>query len=75
MGKEMIKAAVREVIEEKKSEFFIDREAHYEHHQFIAGWMEWSDKIKSTTIKTIVHATVYSILALLVLGFCYKWKG
>lgn len=75
MEKEQLKEALREVIDEKKSEFWVDAEIHYQHHQFISNWMAWSDNIKSTTVKTIVRVVVSALLALMAVGFYCKWKG
>jgi hypothetical protein len=64
-----IKAAVKEVMDVRMKEFYIDREEHYQDHQFLKGLREWSDGIKSTTIKTLVTLVVTALIGFVVLGF------
>lgn len=75
MDKEIIKQAVGEVIDEKLAGFWIEREKHYQHHQFIEEWIQWLGRCKSTTIKAIVNSLVYGAIGLLVLGFVFWGKA
>lgn len=69
MTKEEIKEAVSEAIQEKLGEFYIERQKHFEHHQFIDGVMSTADKIKGTACKVITTSSIIGLLTILVLGF------
>ena len=64
-----IKKAVSEAIEEKMVEYWIDRQKHYGHHQFIESLVLWSDRISSTIVQTVVKTVIVAILALFIIGF------
>lgn len=66
---DQIKAAIKEIMDERMKEFYIDRETHYQDHQFLKGLREWMGNIKSTTIRTCVGLIVTALIGLLVLGF------
>lgn len=66
---DQIKAAVKEVMDERMKEFYIDRETHYQDHQFLKGLREWTASIRSTTIRTIISLFVTALIGFLVLGF------
>lgn len=69
MTREDIKSAVAEAIEEKLGEFYIERQKHFEHHQFIDGVMTTAEKVKGTACKTITMSSVVGLLTIIVLGF------
>lgn len=69
MEKEKLKEAMREVLQEEIKPFYIDRETHYNHHQFINELIDWSGKIKGTICKTLTTAITTGIIGLIVLGF------
>jgi hypothetical protein len=75
MEKELIKQAVKEAFKEELQQFYIDRETHYQHHQFIADWIESVKQCKSVVLKTIYTIIVVGALGLLALGFITKYKG
>lgn len=64
-----IKEAVKEVLEERLHAFYVERETHYQDHQFVRGLRLWVDGVKSTTVKTFVGIIVAAIVGLLALGF------
>jgi hypothetical protein len=70
--KETIKEAVREAFQEELKAFYIDRETHYQHHQFLGGIIKWCEQCKSIVLKTIVTAVVGGVIALLVIGYSIK---
>ena len=76
MTKEELKSAVIEAIDEKLSPFWVERELHYKHHEFIDKWMKWSDDMSKTIWHTIIKTIVLGALGLLVLGALLKigWK-
>ncbi len=66
--KKLIKEAVSEAIDEKFGAFYIDREKHYEHHQFLDNVLCYSKKIKGTACKTMVNIIIYGVGGLILLG-------
>lgn len=75
MTKDELKSAVGEAIDEKLSQFWVDRETHYEHHKFIDKWMKWADDATKTIWHTIIKAIVLLILGLIAVGALIKYKG
>jgi len=71
---ELIKKAVTEAMHDEMKDFYIDREKHYQHHEFIATLMEWKNGWKSTCMKAIANTVVTGILFLLIWGFI-AWGG
>jgi hypothetical protein len=69
-----IKAAVTEAIQEQMRDFYVDREKHYQHHEFLESLIRWRDSCKSTCMKAVANMLIASILGLLVLGFL-AWGG
>ena len=74
MDEATIKKAVGDVIDEKMAGYWVEREKHYQHHQFIEELIEFTKRCKGTTIKAIVNCLVYGLLLLLVLGFVFWGK-
>ena len=76
MTKDELKDAVGEAIDEKLSQFWVDRELHYKHHEFIDRWMKWSDDMSKTIWHTVVKAIVLLALGLMALGALLKigWR-
>jgi len=66
--KELIKEAVHEALQERLGEFFIEREKHFEHHQFIDGVMQFSNSVKSTACKTVTTTMIIGAATILLLG-------
>ncbi len=64
-----IKKAVAEAMSESMKDFYIDREKHYQHHEFLSGLIEWSQNWKSTCMKAIANAIIGGIIFLLLLGY------
>ena len=75
MTKDELKSAVGEAIDEKLSQFWVDRELHYEHHKFIDKWMKWSDDASKTVWHTIIKAIILAVLGLIAIGVVLKFKG
>jgi hypothetical protein len=71
MEAENIKQALREVLEEKSKEFWIDRETHYKHHEWLTCIITWSDHCKSTALQTVVRCIVYGLIGLVIFGFIF----
>lgn len=75
MEAEQIKAAIKEVMDERMKEFYIDREEHYLDHQFLHGLREWTGSIRSTTVKTVVSIFVAALIGLMIMGFVVWGKN
>lgn len=73
MTKEEMRAAVEEAIDGRLKEFWVDRELHYKHHDFIDKWMKWCDDASTTFRRSIIKAIVISVLGLIALGFFVKF--
>jgi hypothetical protein len=69
-----IKTAVKETLNEEVKAFYVDRETHWEDHQFLGGFRRWIDDTKSTAWRAIIGAVVVGAIGLLVLGFAV-WGG
>ena len=74
MTKEELKSAVEEAIDEKLSQFWVDRELHYKHHEFIDKWMKWADDASKTVWHSIIKAIVLFVLGLIALGFFISYR-
>ena len=72
MTRDEVKSAVAEAIDEKLSQFWVDRELHFEHHKFIDRWMKWSDDASKTIWRTIIKAVIITILSLIALGALFR---
>lgn len=69
MEKEELKDAIKEVLHAEIKPFYIEREMHYQDHQFIKEVREFIGSIKSTTSRTVVGIVVTALIGLVVLGF------
>lgn len=72
--KEEIISAVKDTLNEEVKAFYVDREKHWDDHQFLGGFRKWIDDTKSMAWKTVIGAVVMGIIGLLVLGFAF-WGG
>ncbi|MDP2167978.1 MAG: hypothetical protein Q8J64_06580 [Thermodesulfovibrionales bacterium] len=70
-----MKAAVREAMDEKLGEFFVAREEHYQHHQFVKELIHWTETAKGTACSTISRGLVVVFFSLVILGFIFWGKG
>ena len=73
MTRDEVKSAVEEVIDKKLSQFWVDRELHYKHHEFIDRWMKWADEATKTIWTTLIKTVVLFILGLIALGAFFKF--
>lgn len=69
MDEATLKKVLAEVFDEKFAQFYIPPERHYREHLWLQDLMSWSDKIKSSALRTIVSSIVGGILVLIVIGF------
>ena len=72
MTRDEVKSAVEEVIDKKLSQFWVDRELHYKHHEFIDRWMKWSNDMSKTIWHTLIKTIVLLALGLMALGALLK---
>jgi len=68
MGQDEIKQAMREVMREEMEAFYIDREEHYQHHQFIKNLKSGVEGCQSIIGKVTLTAFIGGIIAVLVIG-------
>ena len=64
-----MKSLIKEAMTEEVHEFFIERETHYRHHEFIESWIKWTDRVSNVAVSTIIKSMVLFVLGLLALGF------
>jgi len=75
MDERILKKVVSEVIDDKFASFYIDPEKHYQEHLWLSNLICWSDKAKTTVMRTVIGIIVTSMLGLLVIGFVLFYKG
>mgnify|MGYP001426105358 FL=1 len=63
-----IKTAVRDVMQEEMKAFFIDREEHYQHHQFIKGLKTGIEGCQSLVGRITLITIIGGVATVLVLG-------
>lgn len=63
-----IKTAVRDVMQEETKAFFIDREEHYQHHQFIKGLKTGIEGCQSLVGRITLITIIGGVAIVLVLG-------
>ena len=63
-----IKTAVRDVMQEEMKAFYIDREEHYQHHQFIKSIKTGVESCQSLVGKVSLVAIVGGLVTVIVLG-------
>lgn len=68
---EIITKAVVEAIDQKTKEFYVDREKHWKHHEFLDNLIDFFDKTKTTTWRAMLTFAVIGILGLLVMGIMF----
>lgn len=67
--KKAVSEAVAAVMDDKLKAFYVERERHYRHHQWIERMMQWTESCKSTILQTITKCFVVAVIGLVVLGF------
>lgn len=77
MTAEEIKAAVREVLEEERKQFWVSPETHYQHHEYLEGWIWMMGIAKKSIVIAFATGVVSGLLGLVWLGFqaVVKVKG
>jgi hypothetical protein len=71
---EAVSEAVGTVMDDKLKAFYVEREKHYQHHQFLEELIQFTSRCKGNAAKALVNCLVYSLLILLVLGFVFWGK-
>jgi len=64
-----IKRAVSEAMAEQMKDFYLEREKHYQHHEFIEDLIQWRDSSKSTCLRDLANIIVAGAVGLMLLGF------
>ena len=68
MELDTIKTAVRDVMQEEMKAFYIDREEHYQHHQFIKGLKTGIEGCQSLVGRITLITIIGGVATVLVLG-------
>lgn len=72
IGKEELKIAIKEAVDEAMDshmkDFYVEREKHYLHHQFIEGTIDGIDSFKSVFGKSVIGIVVAGLFTLLIMG-------
>lgn len=76
MDEDTIAAAVQKGIsaamsEKPAQEFYIDREEHYKHHEFIDAFISLVEDGKQTIFKTLLRTITLGVISLIGLGVLY----
>ncbi len=69
MDKKDLKTALTEVLDEKFTQFFVPPERHYQEHLWLQDLMCWTNKIKSSALRTLVSSIVAGVITLIIIGF------
>lgn len=69
-----IKTAVKEAMDEKMQDFWVDREVHYQHHLWLKELIDSTTKCKGIVIKVITSTVIIGAVSLLVLGASFWVK-
>ena len=56
-------------IDQKLGQFYIDRETHYQDHQFIQQFRKWTEEAKGTALRVVVKTIAAGAIILILLGF------
>lgn len=64
-----LKTLVKEAINEEVHEFWVERETHYKHHEFIESWIKWTDRVSNAAVQTLIKSVIIFFLGLLAIGF------
>jgi len=70
-----MKKAVAEAMQENMKNFYIDRELHYKHHEYLEDWIDWTKDWKSCCRKAFAGMLVVGVITCLVIGFVVKIGG
>lgn len=71
---DLLKKAVSEAMQEEMKPFYVERETHYQHHEFISKLIRWSENCQSSCLKFMANVILAGIVGLIALGFI-AWGG
>lgn len=63
-----IKEAVDEAMDSHMKDFYVEREKHYLHHQFLTDTIDSIETFKSVCGKSIIGVAVVGIFTLIIMG-------
>jgi len=69
MDYDLVKKAVTEAMKAEMKDFYIDREKHYQHHEFLEGLINFSKSWKSNCGKAVSNIVVGGLFLLILWGF------
>lgn len=68
---ELVKGLVK-ANKESLKEFYVDREVHYQHHEFLGRLIKSLDAASSLIGRTVLVAFIIGVMGLIALGFWTK---
>ena len=70
----IVKKVVKEAMAEEREDFYIDREQHYKHHDFIENLSQLISGTKSTIWRTVIKIFVWGGLIIFLFGLLTWFK-
>lgn len=67
-----ITAAVSKAIDEKTSSFYVDREKHWKHHEFLDKLIDFFDTAQRFTWRTLFILFIFGVIGVIALGFWFS---
>ena len=74
LTKKEMKEIISEVMDEKTKAFYIDREKHWKHHDFLDKTIAFLDKTEGIVWRTIIIAFIMGALGIFILGIIFWGK-
>lgn len=70
----LISKVVKKTMHDEMKVFYVDRETHYQDHQFIKEVREFLQNIRNSTLLTTIRVVVPAIIGAFALGIVYLIK-
>jgi uncharacterized membrane protein len=64
--------AVGKAIDKKTSDFYVEREKHWKHHEFLDKLIDFFESAQKFTWRSLLLLFIFGILALVTLGFLFS---
>jgi predicted phosphoadenosine phosphosulfate sulfurtransferase len=72
---ERFEKVIRKIFDERLKDFYIERERHYQEHEFIKELMTWSNSAKSTFWKITIGMITTALIGFTIMGFVVWGKN
>lgn len=67
--KDAVRGAVKEAVDEALKPFYIERETHYQHHEFLGKFIDLSNTVLNSGCAAAAKIVIGAMFALLLFGF------